>query len=249
MISDIWTVLRKELKEILGQRTTGRAGSRGGWLNLLVIVGVFGVFMPLQFGREWATSPMLLLAWAWVPLFLVSSVTADAFAGERERHTLETLLASRLSDRAILLGKVGGAMAYGWGLTLAALLLGLVTINVAYGREGLLLYPIDIAAAGLALSFLGSGLSATVGVLISLRASSARQAAQTMGLAIMALVLLPTLGLQALPAAWKASAAQMLLGASVNQLALGAVVILLILDGLFLAAALLRFQRAKLILD
>ena len=35
---------------------------------------------------------------------------ADGIPGERERHTLETLLASRLSDRSILLGKVMAAV-------------------------------------------------------------------------------------------------------------------------------------------
>jgi ABC-2 type transport system permease protein len=114
MIADVWTVIWKEWRELLRQRES----MRGGVLRLLIFVGVFGIFLPLQVGREWINSPKLLMLWAWVPLFLVSSVVADGFAGERERHTLETLLASRLSDRAILFGKLGAALSYGFGLAM-----------------------------------------------------------------------------------------------------------------------------------
>jgi ABC-2 type transport system permease protein len=54
-------------------------------------------------------------------------------AGERERRTLETLLASRLDERAILFGKLLAARAYGWGLTLLSLLLGAASVSLAYG--------------------------------------------------------------------------------------------------------------------
>ena len=40
---------------------------------------------------------MTTVMWMWFSLLLVINVVADSFAGERERHTLETLLASRLS--------------------------------------------------------------------------------------------------------------------------------------------------------
>ena len=52
---------------------------------------------------------------------MVSSLVADSFAGERERHTLETLLASRLPDRAILAGKLLVPVAVAWGAALLAL--------------------------------------------------------------------------------------------------------------------------------
>ena len=73
---------------------------------------------------------LLLVAWSWVPLMLVAGVVADSFAGERERHTLETLLASRLSDEAILVGKVTAAVGYGWGFTLVMAVVSLVSVNI-----------------------------------------------------------------------------------------------------------------------
>jgi len=249
MISDIVTVVRKELKEYLLQRGgISRTSVRAGWLSLLVLVGVFGIFLPWQTGRDWVETPVVLI-WAWVPLFLTTSITADAFAGERERHTLETLLASRLSDRAILLGKIAAAIAYGCGVTLASLLVGLVTVNVAYREGGLALYPLEAALSGLGLSFLAAGLAATAGVLVSLRASTVRQAAQTMSIAIMVLLFVPVFGLQALPAETTARLLTWVEDVGMTGITLAAAGVLLVLDGALLAAAMARFQRARLILD
>lgn len=52
-----------------------------------------GILVPAQSGSTWTTSPSTPFLIAWVTLGLVVSMTADSFAGERERHTLETLLA------------------------------------------------------------------------------------------------------------------------------------------------------------
>lgn len=127
MTRDILTVMWKEWKELLW------AGGllRGGRVSLLIMLAIFGVFLPYQTGRAWVESAAPLFYWAWLPLMLVAGVVADSFAGERERHTLETLLASRLPDRAILVGKLAAAVTYGWGLVLAMLGLSLVTVNVA----------------------------------------------------------------------------------------------------------------------
>jgi ABC-2 type transport system permease protein len=249
MIVDIWTVMRKELIEIFLQRGNTAGSRRSGWFSLLIVLGVFGLFLPLQIGPEWLRRPQLLLFWAWVPLFLVSSVTTDTFAGERERHTLETLLASRLSDRAILFGKVAAAVVYGWGLSLLSVAVSVIAINIVYSRGQILFYAPDVAALGVVLSLLASGLSATAGVLISLRASSARQAAQIMSVAIMVLLFVPVLGLQALPPDARVLIANALNNSRFDDVAIGASVVLVVVDGLLLLASLARFQRAKLILD
>jgi len=39
------------------------------------------------------------------PAMLAGSLAADAFAGERERRTLETLLATPISDRSLVVDK------------------------------------------------------------------------------------------------------------------------------------------------
>jgi ABC-2 type transport system permease protein len=114
-------------------------------------------------------------------------------------------LASRLSDRAILFGKLGAAIAYGVGITWLSALVGLITVNVAHGQGHLLLYPASLGLGIVGLSLLGAGLSACAGVLISLRATSARQAQLTLSIAIMVLLFGSIFGLEAMPAAWRAS--------------------------------------------
>jgi hypothetical protein len=117
MLGDIWTVMWKERKGLLRIR-----GSRTrALLTLLVPVLMIAMVAPLQLGREWVDGAWSLVGAFLIPMILIGITIPESFAGERERHTLETLLASRLPDRAILFGKVGLAVAYGWIMTLLAL--------------------------------------------------------------------------------------------------------------------------------
>jgi len=243
MIADIGVVIWKEWKEILSWE-----GSRGK-VGILIVVGLLGIFLPLQMGRAWVESPMMLAYWTWVPLFLVTSVVADSFAGERERHTLETLLASRLSDRAILFGKVGAAVGYGASITWLSLLVGLVTTNLAHGKGKLLLYPVTMGLGIVGLSLLGAGLAASAGCLVSLRAATARQAQQTLSIAIMVLLFVPTFGTRALPEEWKARLLETFMAMDITGLVVIAVVILTVLNVGLLVVAMTRFRRAQLILQ
>ena len=127
MIADILTVASKELREIL---TFGGDARGRGKFSLLILVGIFGIFFPLQSGREWVTSSMSIMVWGWMPFLWVSGIVSDLFAGERERHTLEALLATRLSDQSILYGKLLASITYGVSLTWLVLLSSIVTINI-----------------------------------------------------------------------------------------------------------------------
>jgi ABC-2 type transport system permease protein len=244
-MSDLGTMIWKEGKELLASG----GGLRRGRLTLIVTVAVFGVFLPLEQGVGWVESPMALVLAAWLPLFMVATVVADSFAGERERHTLETLLASRLSDRSILFGKMAAAMAYGWGFVLVSLAAALVTVNVMGGGDGLVLYPAPIGLGAAGLSLLTSVLAAGAGVLVSLRAASVRQAQQALSLTVMLLLFIPVFGIQALPASWQARLMQAATSIELGQ-ALGVVAaVLAALDVALVAAAMARFKRTRLILD
>lgn len=245
MLTDLWTVVWKEWKEFFIMR----GGMRGGTLGLLVFIAVFSIYLPLQTGPTWVQSPMLLVYWAWVPLFLVTSVIADSFAGERERRTLATLLASRISDRAILFGKVAAGVAYGWGFTLINLFLGLVMVNLVYGHGRLLLYAPAVALGVLGLSLLGATLAASAGVLVSLRAATVKHAQQTLSFAIILVLFVPILGLQALPDAWQGRVILAVTNAGAMRLVLYVMGVLALVDAALLAAARARFKRARLILD
>jgi len=243
MIADIRTMMWKEWKEILVQ-----GGSRGRW-NLVVFVVVFGVCMPFKYGREYVTSPMSLVNWAWIPLFLVTVVIADAFAGERERHTLETLLATRLSDEAIFFGKICAAVSYGWGMSLASMVAGLITVNILFAGHGLIMYAPLVVIGIVVVSLLASILATAAGVLVSLRAATVRQAQQALSLSIMAVVLAPIFGIAALPPNMQGKLANALGHAGAASItAIGCAALILLDAGLILAAK-SRFKRMRLVLD
>ncbi len=245
MIADILTVASKELREIL---TFGGDARGRGKFSLLILVGIFGVFFPLQSGREWVTSSMSIMVWGWMPFLWVSGIVSDLFAGERERHTLEALLATRLSDQAILFGKLLAAIAYGVSLTWLVLLSSIVTINIVYGRDGLLFYSFATTMGALVFSILVSGLSGSIGVLVSLHASSVRQAQQTMSIGMLVLFL-PFMLIQFIPKAWLEAGSHLVENVQPVQVAIGSAVFLLVIEVVLIAIAKRLFQRSKLILD
>ena len=243
-MADIFTIVWKEFRELLIQKPN----LRGGWLGMLVFIGVFGVLLPVQTGPAWVESPLGLVYWIWVPFMLVSTVIADSYAGERERHTLETLLASRLSDKSILLGKILAAICYGWGFTLASLLLGLITVNIAHGQGELLIYPLDIGFSILSASFLMAAFASTLGVLVSLRAPTVRSAQQALGSAAL-LPLLLIIVIPMLPESLTGRLMAWFFGRDIGNIMLPVLVAFLALNLALLWAAFKRFQRFLLVLD
>lgn len=245
MISDLVTVMQKELREFFAP-----GGSRrSGLIGILLIIVIFGVFVPLQNGRAWVTSPFTVAFYGlYLPLSLVTSVIADAIAGERERHTLETLLASRLSDRSILLGKLAAAVAYTWVLAMATAVVGMLAANVK-GGGSFAVYPGGLALAIAVAAVLIALLYAGIGVLISLRAATVRQAQQALTLAFLVVFLLPFIIYSTLSPLQKRDFLQWLTTANWTQVGIIAGVLLLAVDALLVALALARFQRARLIVS
>lgn len=187
MVSDVMTIAWRELRELTSNPWHWGSGVATFSLALLV----FGIVAPWQFGRSWVESPLVLLSWAWVPLLMVSSMVVDSIAGERERHTLETLLASRLPETAILTGKLVFVVGYAIALTGGSLCLGLATVNVLYAGEGVAWYPLPTLLGAAGLTLLGSLGVSSLGVLVSLRASTVRQATQAMNIAVLLLAVGP----------------------------------------------------------
>ena len=243
MMRDLWTMMWKELKELFARQ--GRFS--GGIANFVLVLFVFGVVMPWKLGRAWVESPMMLLYWGWVPLTLLSNVVIDAFAGERERHTLETLLASRLPDGAILLGKLFAAVAYGLAVTACSLVLGIITVNVLVGHGTLLLYPAATLVGALVVSVLCATFIAGLGVLVSLHSASVRQASQMMGVAVLLVAFAPALAIKGLANYWKAHSLTMnpIETAMLGFIALG---IFVVVDVGLIGATMMRFRRSRLLL-
>ena len=241
MFRDVRTVIWKETKEILGQR--GRfKGSKAG---MLIFLAVFGIVLPLQNGPEWVRSPLVMIYWAWVPFLLARGVVADAFAGERERHTLETLLATRLPDRAILLGKILAITVYGWGLILASQVVATVALTLVHGHGRLLFFAPGVLAAVATIGLLLPLLLTTIGVSLSMNAPTARAAGQRM--------LVPFLAIYGLPALLPFVGRQLHLSPPAAWLAPGNVVAVTALfcaaaTGVAMAVALRSFRRERLVL-
>jgi ABC-2 type transport system permease protein len=174
--------------------TTGRAAPAGrpGWLlvaahevqdlwtsgrGLLLIFGfsvllsvvtyLAGSDQALNFLEQRETVSLTLEIAVAVGVLLTLVVSADAVSGERERGTLENLLVSPVSRRAIIMGKVVGALSF-W---VAAYLVSVPYIwvlgrGVSVVRSALLI--------GLAVGTLLAVALATLGLLISAVSSSSK---------------------------------------------------------------------------
>ena len=236
-MSDILTMLWKESKDVLFQ---------GGWRSLirpLIVIGIMGIYLPLQLGPQWvALTPLAMLLLLWIPFFVIISFIGDAIAGERERHTLETLLASRMPDRAILLGKVIAIVLYAWGMGVLSLLLGLVLVDLFRTQGDWMFYPLDLFVDALVLILLASVLAASAGVLISLKVATVRQAQQILSIGTIVFVFGIVFVLQAIPA-------NVISSLSYSQFLLIVMAVIAVLDAILLGLSLISFQRSRLILS
>ncbi|GAF72688.1 unnamed protein product [marine sediment metagenome] len=241
MKNDILTVLWKERKALFKVQ-----GGRSRILLVMLTPILLAVIMPLTFDgpEEWTDTVFSMLIAVIVPMMLVGVTIPGSFAGERERNTLETLLASRLPDRAILIGKWSVSVVFAWLVTLAALLLGLVTVNIKFWGGGLVFYSPTVAIGDLLISLLIATTVAGAGVLISLRANTVQQASQT----LMMIFLLPLILFQVVAVFALRPMIEYLENMNGEQLLIIVLLVLVVIDVIVNALAANRFQRAKLIL-
>jgi ABC-type Na+ efflux pump permease subunit len=154
-------------------------------------------------------SPLLLV----IPLMVSAVLAADAFAGEKERRTLEVVLHLPISDRDLFVAKVLTAFLPAVALTwVGSLIYGLVCNLIAWPVTGRLFLPFTQFAVMVlwiapAVALLALGLL----VIVSSRAKTTQEANQLGGAVILplifvaaaqtsALMLLPTPGVLAVGA-------------------------------------------------
>jgi ABC-2 type transport system permease protein len=239
MMSDIWTVIWRERKTLFRYR-----GSRlRTVLTILVPVVMVAVYFPWQI-EDWVDSYVSLFS-AVVPMMMVLLTVPDSFAGERERHTLGTLLATRLPDRAILFGKLAVSVAVGFWMMLGVLALALVTANTAHWDGQVHFYSVNVLLVDLAFGLVLATLIAGAGVLISLRASTVQEAQQLLGVAVMTPPMV--LGLVAL--LLRERIADLVEGFGATEAILIVMAALAVAGAGLVMAAAARFRRARLILD
>jgi ABC-2 type transport system permease protein len=235
-MSDIWTMVWKEWRDAIFPR--GKLLSLGP----LFFVVLLGVIFPLIDRQGWLTlSTAMVLLNVFFPYYYILLYIGDEFAGERERHTLATLLASRISDRAILWGKVIATVSYIWGMALIASLLSMVVVNLAKGQGPWMFYtPVSHWLGVLLLTLLACLLAASEGILVSMHSATVRQAQQILAIGSLALFVVVYLVVRALPS-------QLFLGMSSSQIFLIVVLVLAVLDAILLAASMVSFHRSRLI--
>ena len=236
-MKDIYSMVWKETKDFY------LSGGLSNLLQPLILIFVLGIALPLSFSQDWlnlASAPVMTILF--VPFMFISSFIGDAVAGERERHTLETLLASSISSNAILLGKLVVSVGFTWGLTLLSLLVAVISINLYQAQVPWKFYTsIDLFLIVIALSFLVILLAACGGVLISLKSTTVRQAAQLMVVSEILLVIVIYFAVRLIPQSVTNSLTS-------SQITLIVFLVLMVLDGILLAFSIASFRRSRLIL-
>lgn len=244
MLRDLWTIILKEWHEYFSQR----GSLRSSLIMLALVIGVFGVYSPATGGLSWVRSPFTPLSLSWIAFLSVSGVIADTFAGERERHTLETLLASRLPDAAIVLGKTIAAVIYAWATVLVTASFGLLVVNLTSSHTSIVFFPQSSTISLLGLSGCIAILAALLGTLLSMEMSAVKPAQQLLSLGSI-LLLVPLFLFNQLPHDTQASVLKTLLDVNSSTLLFLEVIGgFLLVDALLLVVVMLRFQRTHLIL-
>lgn len=171
MIEDLRTVANKELREILSR--SRRFSGRRTVLRAAVLPLLLGLFFGYQFAHSNNAFSRGIGAFyvGLMAMSIAGNLIADAIAGERERHTLETLLASPVSEIAILGGKLGAVISYAWGLAMVQL--AAVEIGASLGGHSFTVPELVIVAF---LSLLEATLAAAFALQFSLSAPTVRVA-------------------------------------------------------------------------
>lgn len=234
-MQEIGIMLRKELKEWYN------AQDIRAWLSqAFLTVGIFGILMPATAKGE-GLGFVAILAAIVLPTGLAATVIPDVFAGERERGTLETLLATPLSDRAVFVGKVLSRLVYAWVGAMVVFIAGVVTLWATGHRINLsvgFLAPPILAAPLVAFPV------ADIGAIISFRARSVRSAQQILNLPLLAFEAgVGILFFVVLPPPWQVAVWHIL-----GEVPFLVLLCLLAVDLLCLWVSLRTFRRSRLIL-
>jgi multisubunit Na+/H+ antiporter MnhC subunit len=124
-----------------------------------------------------------------------------------------------------------------------------VAVNVAHSDDKLILFAAQRFIVTVVLTILASLLMAGIGVFISLRASTVKQAQQAFGIAIIVLTMGPLLLFNALSYETRRALISRLSAVGETRIEAYVVAILLVLSAIVIGGALVRFKRGKLVLD
>jgi ABC-2 type transport system permease protein len=166
-------LVKKELWESFGDRTA----RRGGIVQAAVLVIGLGFVGPNTKVSTWPSDdPLSVLLFAFIPGVAAASMAADAFAGERERRTLETLLATPVDESVLLLGKALASIVFGTAVGALGLVLAVVTVR---GLTGSPFFPTAHEIVGAIGATVGSSaIMAAAAIVVSMLVPVARATQQ-----------------------------------------------------------------------
>jgi hypothetical protein len=149
----------------------------------LVLIAIFGIFLPLRKGLGFL-EPIMITAYACLGVLFAAPAAAKAFSKGRPQTMREVGV------------RAAKAVGYGEGLALVMLLVGVVSVSVANGKP---LYPeLDVLGEGAALGLAASTALALFSGWMTLRFSAA-SARVGMRLVFMGLLILLVLQGSRLP--------------------------------------------------
>lgn len=239
-MNDLLTVLWKERLMLFRYR-----GGRMRFVLTLLSPLLLAFYASWSSGIRWVIQPVPTLPCMLVAILAVIIIVPETFAGERERHTLETLLATRLSDASILFGKLGMAVLFAMILVGVVLVLGLITANVFHWQGELLLYTPRNLAVILYVSLIASIFVAALGVIISLGAETVQEATQTLA----GIVLVPPIILGMILLIFKRKFIYLIMMIGRPFSAMIVLAISILVDVALLAELRRRFRRSRLLSD
>lgn len=127
-----------------------------------------------------------------MPIAMASTAAAFSIVGEKQQRTLEPILATPITDRQLLLGKLVACSVPTIGVTVAAGLIAMVGVDIIFATRGLPV-PLPDRFWALTLLVLAPALTVAVGLVtmrLSARSSDPQATVQTSALAILPAFLL-----------------------------------------------------------
>jgi len=175
MLHDIRTIIWKEFKDIYHLTNTFEFK-----LKTLFFLILFGIAFPFWKGEEILYSDSISIIWLGMILISNIQLSIGSFVSERENYSFETLLASRLPDKAIIWGKLLSYTIFSYIYIILFTLLNVSTLiiiikaqvsNINYST-----FPAKNLYFILLTCFLGALFSSAVGMFLSLKAKNWDQA-------------------------------------------------------------------------
>jgi ABC-2 type transport system permease protein len=242
IFGDILTIMRKEWREIVS--ASGPVSTTKMNLIVLTAMLIFCAVIAALMPADVTLRPGVLVV-TMVAYIVVLTSICDSFPGERERHTIETLLASAIPDEALLLGKILGSVIYSWAFVVLILVTILIGANI---RNFPAMYPASILIAALIATPLLLLLFSTAGVLLCMRLPTVRAAQARVTGATLAFFIAGVIFSKFMPDGWRQQVSAMMSNESSRLSAVATqVVALVVLNVTLLVFAMMRFRRSRLI--